>query len=951
MTTVDGTGATTAMTVTTGTTRTTATAAPAGAAKGPAAEGPAVEWDELRALIAGQVPQRVVARLAPFPVSRLRHLQPHVKALRVRLRRDMSETGRYVEAYDQVAATYVAGILCSATPHQAFGWLTQRGLFTTSWPLPGGGARSVDARDILDLLLLDHRDPAWQRDLALRLAAWLPTDQGLAPWLVTYGLAVRSGTRLPATDGFIRGWVSEGSLIRYGRHHQTWERPAVQFRPEPEPQPEPHPRTLLAWLRAEPRLREFLPRLFEVEGVGAEFADRYAVHFGADNDWPTALAALAAEGVLDRDELLDLCLAKLLRGDRPGTLRGFTALHDRIAPTPHETAARAGMYVRLAADGAGTVARTAQKLLKDLDAAGRLEPADFAELCAAVLTRPETALATTQLGWMDRAVRRDPARAPELVATAALAFGHPAASVQERALGLAARRLALAGPEVREQLREAAGSLDAALRGDAARLLGEQRAAEAEPPRLPGVPDRRLPPAVASPAELAERYAALLAARRVEPMELERVLEGAVALHHADAAAVAAAFAPLAARRPARTGVTGWSATVVSVALACLMDVLAGRPARAAHEAHRYLIRERFTSVNQVPVRRIHEIAGRLPSRRAPFLLATPTAADGSIDPEVLAGRLDRYRADSVRPWPDDLEQSLLRIPAAARADLTARVRALAGRKRARVVLPVLTGFHTQPLGSPEIPQGWGQEVSVPRVAPLMTAAVPPRAGTLAFVLAQTPDPLRPDSYLWPRTDPGTDDLVGAWPGIVPHHPELIAAHALPRLLRQAGTGAPNEADRVLPLLAEASGAPGPVVHLALGYVLTAAGGESRTAAVDALLTLAARGRLDAPALGAALAALWQEGIARPNRFVAALGDAARAGACAQVWDVVRALTAAVAADPGRRGLPDLLALGAECAATARIRADVPEIDALAALARPARVAKEAKRLREILRG
>ncbi|NUS15564.1 MAG: hypothetical protein HOY69_29920, partial [Streptomyces sp.] len=849
----------------------------------------------------------------------------------------------YVAAYDQVAATFVAGILCSGTSREAFGWLTQRRLLNVTWPLEYGGSTNADYHRILTLLLLDHRDRDWQRDLALRLAEWLPADRGHGPWLITYGLAAWTETDLPATDGFIRGWVTQGDLISWQGHREIREWFADQGWREPVPR---HT-TLLSWLRAEPRLAEYVPRLFEVDDVGSELADPKAARFGAENGWPEALTTLANEGVLDRDALLDQCLAKLLRGDRPGNLRGFVALHDRLAPSPDEVAARVGTYVRLAADGAGTAAKAAQKLLKALDTDGRLEPRDFEELCTAVLTRSETTLATAQLTWMDKVVGRDRAQAPALAGAAALAFGHPATAVQERALALAGRWLAYVGPDVQAQLRDAAGSLDAALQHEAARVLGDTGDAPAPSPRLPAPQARKLPPVVGSPGDLAERFAALLVARTIEPMELERVLEGAVVQFHADADAVARAFAPLAARHPAREDAGGWTASGLNLGLDCLMDVLAGRSARIAGAAWTALAEGHSASLDTIPLRRIHEVAAQLQGGKAPFLLATPTRADGSIDLAVLAERLDRFRAEDVTPWPDDLEQALLRLPRGAHAGLADRLPAPSGHATG---LPEFASFHTHPRGVEEAPDAFGYgQTSAPRVVPVMTAATEPDAGTLAAVLSRTPDPMDPHPYYWPYWDGRTNRLMGLWPAIAPHHPDVIAAHALPILFSQVESTS-NTGDAVLPLLAESGDAAGPVVHLALAYGMTAAGAASRTAALDALLTLAALGRLDGPLLGQVVAALWHEQIARPNRFESVLGEAARAGAAAEVWTAVRALLTHVAGQPSLKGLPALVSLGAECAAAGNIRGGVPELDALALQSKPVRLAKEAKRLQEILR-
>ncbi|MEE1783264.1 DUF6493 family protein [Streptomyces sp. SP17BM10] len=820
-------------------------------------------------------------------------------------------------------------------------------MLDTTWPVEWGGSTNSDPRRILALLLLGHRTRAWQQDLAVRLAEWLPTNRGQAPWLITYGLAAWSETVLPATDGFIRGWVSQGSGIRY-QHQEIYEWFAARGWREPVP----HHTTLLSWLRAEPRLAEFVPRLFEVDGVGGEFVDPYAARFGADNEWPKALTALAEEGALDRGVLLDQCLARLLRGDRPGNLRGFVALHEQLAPTPEETAERAGTYIRLAADAAGTVSKIALKLLSTLDSQRPLNPDAFHDLCSAVLTRPETTLARGQLAWMDKAVRRDPVRAGALVDALALAFGHPATAVQERAVGLAARWMPHLDPQAQARLKDAIGAVDASLQSEASRLLG---AADPQPEirslMLPVPPVRTIPEAIESPAELAERFAAVLVSRRCDPMELERVLEGAVTQYHADCGAVAEAFAPLAARYPAQQEAGRWSVSTMELALGCLLDVLAGRSSHVAVQVRALLLEERLTSVDHIPLRRIYEIAKRLPGEAVPCLLATPTLASGSIEPVVLAGRLDRFQADSVTPWPDDLEQALLRLPEDARSDIAGQVRLLAVGGSDVVVLPVFSGFHTQAFGIDEFPDADGyQRISTPRVVPVMKTVGRPEECTLARILAQIPDPLEPQAYFWPNWNGRSNTLIGLWAGLAPHHGDLIAAHALPTFFKQADDDTSDTGITVLPLLAESGGSGAPVLHLALAYGLTAAGPRSRTAAVDALLTLAALDTLDPALLGGLLAALWHEHIARPNRFLKALGEAARAGAAAQVWTVVRTLITSVAAQPGLKGLPDLLSLGSECAALGNVRTEFPELGELALQVKPARLAKEAERLQEILR-
>ncbi|MBS2967162.1 hypothetical protein KGA66_29305, partial [Actinocrinis puniceicyclus] len=208
---------------------------------------------------------------------------------------------------------------------------------------------------------------------------------------------------------------------------------------------------------------------------------------GAENEWAGALALLANEGTLERAELLDRCLAKLLRGDRPANLRGFGLLTERLAPDNDEVASRLATYVALAARGAGPCARLAQNALRELDDAGRLGSVTLAELSKAVLARPERSLVAAQLSWVDTAVRRDSSRAPELLNATSAAFAHPAVTVQERALRVVIRHLRHLDTTQTAALQDAARQLDAVLRDEATRVLGGNAttaAASQTPPAL-----------------------------------------------------------------------------------------------------------------------------------------------------------------------------------------------------------------------------------------------------------------------------------------------------------------------------------------------------------------------------------------------------------------------------------------------------------------------------------
>lgn len=945
-----------------------------------------VEWSELRALIAERVPERVLRRLAYTPAEELAHLRPNLKSLRTQLRAALKTTDRaaHDEAYAQLAPLYLAGVLCSGDPAEALEWLTSPVLRDAAWQRPDGSSREPSMRRVLLSLLLEHRDGAWQRDLAGRLAQWLPAAGDPRRWALTDGLAAWSGAKPPLSDGYVLGWVLRGSAI--SRDHargrldvREWFA-ELGWRP-----PVRHHATLLDWLRAQPRLAEIAPRLFEVAEVGTHFDDAEPDDAAAEvaqtadaapeqsrapeNEWAGALAALAGEGLLDRGELLDLCLAKLLRGDRPGNLRGFVLLAERLDPSADEVSARLATFVALAGRGAGPSARLAQSALRELDAAGHLGSVTLAEISKTVLARPERNLVATQLSWVEAAVRRDRGSAPELLNAVSAAFNHPAVTVQERALRIVIRYLKHLDTEEVAQLHDAALKLDAVLRDEALRVLGGDpdgtgSSSQTPPPLLPAYQPAPAPEPVRCARELVELFESVLAdgVTQASAQDIERILDGAVAEYDRDSLALAEALQPLAARFAPEV-LDPWEQRALAGALRCLLWALVGEDRRAVVVMDELygVTQPRPVPPDRAALYRVYELVENLGRVRIPGLLATPTHGDGSIDPEVLRFRLDRYERSAAAPLPCDLEQALLRVAVEDVQTILASSALLAtpaGKELAALfawgegALPFFERFVIRRAATAqdgETGRHRAGAVQAPRIAPRFSAfheliGAVDRPPSPITVLARIPDPDDVNLFAWN----GSSTHAALWPSLLPFHPEVIAAHAIPVLYQQANDTA-RDRNALLPVLAQTAGWPGPVTHLALAYGLAAGRPENRTAAVDAMVTMAARTLLDARALGALCGELWASRMIKPNRLVHALDGAAQAGARREVFSVAVSALPALVSQPSVRGLADLLVLAADCARVADLHEEVPELAGLIALEKPSRVAAEARRLRRIL--
>ncbi|MFU8850813.1 hypothetical protein ACNAW0_07485 [Micromonospora sp. SL1-18] len=767
------------------------------------------------------------------------------------------------------------------------------------------GRRSVWLRDADPEPVVDtarQRGVTWLANLAYRLAERLPRDEPGDAWHFVAGLLLAEKAAPPAGDAFVAGWAQA-----------LWWQPGNRQLPP-----------LLDRLRADPFLDVLLPRLFEVDGLGSELA---SWGFGDDRQAaPRALARLAAEGRLDRSGLLDGVLGRLLRGDRTAALRPFLALHDLLAPTPAEVAARSATHLRLLADGPGPVAAMSQRALRSL--AGDVDLESLLDVSRAVLTRPEKSLVRGQLSWLDRLARQRPDRAAEIASVVAVAAEHPAADLRDRAVAVAERHG-----------HRPVGAVAVAVAGD----------------ELPTpVPPAAAPPPIAEVDELVEEVSALLGGRW-PALLVERVLDGLVRLATADRGRLEAALLPVLQRH--QVGLYGHLsvqlhgvllAAAAPAEAAARRDQWAGmltqsRPRRwrlfrrspAAEQARR-------PAPTQLYCVRLAEIGQRLDARHDPGLLAAPTSATGAIDPTVLYERLTALGDRPVWRW--DLTQALLRLPAVVDEALAARAAAL-GTPAGDELASWLRGNALPALAQQVVTVGRRERSSsyylgydhLPTRRTLVATTPPEGVVDQLRLLSVTPRPIGLGYGGW-------DDL---WPAVLPGHRGLVAAHLLPAIAAAAQENV-REGATILPVLAECTGAGGPA--LALAYGLCARHEVDRVAALDALLMLAAAGDLDVPAVGGHLGALAADGQLTLTRAATPLRDAVAAGARLSTWRLLAAaLPPLLAAPTPPRGTPDLLTLAADTATATGVRIEVPGLADVVARGGGSRLVTEARRLARAL--
>ncbi|MGW7366898.1 DUF6493 family protein [Streptomyces sp. NPDC054841] len=886
--------------------------------------------DLLEAVRAGRK-QDVPGLVKSMTTAERRAAAVELKALRREVRGWNGDLDRWRQRDAAQYALLVAGAGCHTGAAAAAAWLGAREL--RNWrPLPTA----------VLLEILADRDPAWLGDLAHRLADRASTageDYPLISELVRIAQCP-----VPTTDAFVHGWAE--SLISARPSHASRA-------------------TLPLALRNDPHVRVLVPRLFETVEPAPVLS--WYEDPEAPNHWPSALARLSEEGVLERSVLVDGCVARLLRGGRPGQLRFFLILLKRLALTPQEELDRTADWIAMAADGPSPLAAHAQEVLARPAESGELPVGQLAEMSGAVLFRTEKKLVRAQLVLLGKVLRREPSAAGELLPVVAEAFGHEDTGVQERALKLVARHLSSSGRKraedvddsLRKELADCADRLSPVHRTLAAEVFGQELlSAETVPyyeETLPPAPVPRLmAPAPDTVAETVELVAALLKSRSMSVPEFERALDGLVRHSYRDREALAEALRPAlsgswwledasdrdasdrkASPLPSAEQLHGMevvaAAVLERVSLSSLRDgrVRGGSTADCAHLALDAVVNDR-----------LWEAAHRIRTRPLPFLLATPTEESGTLEAGELVERLRSYQRLCADPASGDFAQALLRVrrdgsggdgAAVAAAALGTREgeRLAAWLRADGDAAPLLRRVHEP--GPPSQHHWWDRARDAVRHIVLETRE--------RLVLQhEFPQPFqrlgRPHSgqgrcYHWSA-------LESQWLSVMPEDRDTLAAWLLPEVTACATSEARGSA-LVLPRLAESGGPAGEALHLAVACGLGARHAEDRLSAVDALLVLAARGQLDGERLGRDVAELVSLGTVKPNRLADAVRTAAATGAYATTWSVLgAALPGLLEAGHPPRGTGEILSVAADCLERCGAAAEpdgVPEPRGLAELA------------------
>ena len=703
--------------------------------------------------------------------------------------------------------------------------------------------------------LVRMRPAAWRQEYAERICADRDAVRW-GQWAIVHRMVKDGSIDRPSSPGYVTGAVDH--LPQWAPRRDAAQRPLADIlRGEPE------------WLERD------LWELFAIEESGLTARDSW----GDPPVWRTALRALAAQGVIARERLLDEGLAALRRDFAPYHARWHLKLLAELEPTADELEARLDDLLALLAAEDPAVVAFGLKTLAELERARRLPPERLLDAIGPALVLRAKGHVTRAIKLAGRALRRSPQHARAGLPVLLDALTHESREVQQAVLDVAERHADALSDDDRRRLADLAARLDPALRDRALALAGgaagQAQPVATMPPEALDVPPRRthdfaaprlrpddaLKP-IAEADELLDRAAVALE-RGDDPDEIELVLD---AISRLRTQRVDSARATALAER-AETHIWAWQGSLLlnhardAVAVALLRWLRPRQSSRAT-----------FAPTGRSPVEaiatRLRELCADLGRRQARALLATPTHRGGWVDAHEAVGRVAALRRDS--PLPLDLAQLVLRIAPDGRAAALEHARGLRGE--AAGVLAHALGDDARRPWRTKLAAAWeAAELARDPAAyhppqPEFNDLRPLRARFGRVRIPRVPDTLSPASLAeleeawWGWEASGLERwLTRAWPA----RRDGAFLVVCRRLWANTGTREYGIGDVLEILLDPAEPLTG---HAALALALGLGAADATDRALAADVTIAALGdrRLDGALLGALLARILREQEIKP---------------------------------------------------------------------------------------
>lgn len=550
------------------------------------------------------------------------------------------------------------------------------------------------------LRLVEHINPAWTGSWAELLLR-----QNLDHWFFVRELVRRNLCATPATDRYTHG-LMRAMRWRFHTYRRKKHGDGAESRFA----------TIADALLDDPALLQHdVWRLFEVEGTskcnlqaleptqGTNWMAGTKIPADVEkSSWRYALVQLAAKGKLPRARLLEASLATLTRDFEPHHAGWFFRLHDELAPTTAERAARAEHYLKLIASPHPNISVWALQTVVALDKAQPIAAADLiAHLAPALAAKSKTGVKAT-LQLLGRAIAREPKPRSELLRLATDALTCEAADVQLLVFKLLEEYGDKSDQSLLESLRARAGSIVPTLRERAARWIGHERGGAKSAPKpgsstriapivraVPRLDPSRLVTPIVTFDELLKR-ASFALAHPADIDEVECVLDGFARLSANRPSDYAARVAPL--RR--QIVAAGWphlakktdlfaDALLAKAEPALLMRVPALLGAVLETWCVDKVVLPSLTATDELNqtfrflFQRLEGIALIVHQRASLPLLSAPTHRGGWIDPRGLVMRLRSWAEFGARVDSTDFSLALLRLAPEGREEALSGLKGL----------------------------------------------------------------------------------------------------------------------------------------------------------------------------------------------------------------------------------------------------------------------------------
>ncbi|GAB1818944.1 hypothetical protein [Herbidospora sp. RD11066] len=407
-------------------------------------------WTEIRDLVTGERLGPLADRLVALTDDERAELAERLPGLVEELREARAEQTRltYPDEFEEMvsweirdmldelaSALLLVGVGVIGGPAAAVTWMMGRDV----------NRRRAETIDVAQVCRVAATRPLeWRRDVAVRLAQRIRVSGDRVARLAV-ALLRESGAVPPHHDPLVAAWLTTPPVA------------------------------------GDPLAPVLLPRVFGAEGAGRVLRDERL------EPEPTHWLATAARE-LPRDEALDGCVSRFLRGGEAQDLRFFVRLHTLLAPSPEESEPRLRDYLRMLPSAPGPVAELAAGQVRG----AALDHADVVEAVEALTFREEAKFAAMGLRWLDQTIRATPEVAADFVPALTTAYTHKSFDVRNRSAELTLKHAALfAGHS--ETLLDGARHLPAELAAKLAERFGGEAPAEELPearefPPLPEVP-------------------------------------------------------------------------------------------------------------------------------------------------------------------------------------------------------------------------------------------------------------------------------------------------------------------------------------------------------------------------------------------------------------------------------------------------------------------------------